>query len=54
MLYASHHMKRRDSVLPIIKKKLLNLMNNERELLTLLIEKTGEEFENEIVELSEK
>lgn len=54
MLYASHHMKRRDSVLPIIKKKLLNLMNNERKLLTLLIEKTGEEFENEIVELSEK
>lgn len=39
MLYASHHMKRRDSVLPIIKSKLLFLMNSEKELLTLLLEK---------------
>ncbi len=53
MLYASHHMKRRDSVLPIIKKKLLKLMENERELLTLLVEET-EERENEAVEISQK
>ena len=40
MLYASHHMKRRDAVLPIIKKKLLKLMGAEKKILTLLIEKT--------------
>ena len=54
MLYASHHMKRRDAVLPIIKKKLLELMKNEQELLTLLLEKMGKEFENETVEFSQK
>lgn len=54
MLYASHHMKRRDSVLPIIKKKLLKLSKKERELLTLLIEKAGEELENETVAISQK
>ena len=54
MLYASHHMKRRDSVLPVIKEKLLALMNNERELLELLLEKMEKEFKNESVELSEK
>lgn len=41
MLYASHHMKRRDSVLPIIKKKLLSLMDKEKELLTLLLDEAG-------------
>jgi hypothetical protein len=54
MLYASHHMKRRDSVLPIIKNKLLNLANKEKELLTLLIDKAEKELENETLELSEK
>ena len=52
MLYASHHMKRRDSVLPIIKNKLLKLMDNERELLTLLIEIAGKGLENETLEVS--
>lgn len=54
MLYASHHMKRRDSVLPIIKKKLLNLVDREKELLTLLVDKAEKELENETLELSEK
>ncbi len=54
MLYASHHMKRRDSVLPVIKEKLLALMKNEREILELLVEKMEKELENESVELSEK
>lgn len=52
MLYASHHMKRRDSVLPIIKKKLLNLMEQEKELLTLLCEKAEKELESETLEVS--
>lgn len=54
MLYASHHMKRRDSVLPIIKRKLLKLMDDERELLTLLIEVARKETNNEAVEVSQK
>ena len=54
MLYASHHMKRRDSVLPIIKKTLLKLMETERGLLTLLLEKAGQELENETVEISQE
>ena len=54
MLYASHHMKRRDSVLPIIKRKLLNLMDKEKELLTLLVDKAGKELENEAMEVSQK
>ena len=44
MLYASYHMKRRDSILPIIKSKLLKLMEKERELLTLLVEDVGKEL----------
>lgn len=52
MLYASHHMKRRDSVLPIIKKKLLNLVEKERELLTMLVDKVGKELGNEALEVS--
>lgn len=47
MLYAAHHMKRRDSVLPIIKTKLLTLMKKERELLTTLLEKMGKAFEKD-------
>lgn len=34
MLYAAYHAKRRDALLPIIKKKLLRLMEQEKELLT--------------------
>ena len=33
MLYASHHMKRRDSVLPIIERNLLSIKNREEQLL---------------------
>lgn len=39
MLYASHHMKRRDTVLPIIQKKLLSLKKQESELLEALLQK---------------
>lgn len=52
MLYASHHMKRRDSVLPIIKNKLLNLMEKEKELLTLLVDRAEKELENGTMEVS--
>lgn len=38
MLYSSHLIKRRDSVLPIIKTKLLKVMNMEQELLNRLIQ----------------
>lgn len=44
MLYAAHHMKRRDSVLPVIAKKLLKLADNERELLSALTEKMRKEL----------
>lgn len=43
LLYASHHMKRRDALLLTINKKLLDLMNNEKELLTLFVKKIEEE-----------
>ena len=51
-LYASHHMKRRDSILPTIKNKLLKMMQLEEELLTLLVEKAEKVLENEALELS--
>lgn len=54
MLYASHHMKRRDSVLPIMKKKLLKLMDEEKKLLTLLVEKTGGRSTNDAVGISKE
>lgn len=41
MLYASHHMKRRDSILPIIQQKLLNLKETELNLLTEFVDKAG-------------
>lgn len=44
MLYASHHMKRRDSVLPNIQKKLLKLMSEEQTLLNRLLEKVEQEI----------
>ena len=54
MLYASHHIKRRDSVLPIMKKKLLKLMDEEKKLLTLLVEKTGGRSENDAMGISKE
>ena len=45
MLYASYHLKLRDAILPVIKKKLLTLMECERELLTLFVERLGKELE---------
>ena len=39
MLYASHHMKRRDVSLPIIQKKLLSIKAREQELLEELLRK---------------
>lgn len=41
-LYASHHMKRRDAVLPIVQKKLLALKGSEQSLLTNLLETSKE------------
>lgn len=38
MLYAAHHMKQRNSVLPMIKKKLLSLKEKEKEILENLLE----------------
>lgn len=46
--------RRYTSVLPIIKRKLLNLADKEKELLTLLVDKAEKELENETLELSEK
>ena len=44
MLYAAHHMKQRNSVLPLIQKKLLSLKAREQELLEELLQKSkGEE-----------
>lgn len=54
MLYASHHMKRRDSVLPIIHDMLLKLMQDERKLLERLVQKMEKRFKNEAVESAEK
>lgn len=54
MLYAAHHMKRRDSVLPVISNKLLKLMDQERELLSSLTESMGKELKNEAVDIPKK
>ncbi len=54
MLYASHHMKRRDSVLPVIRKKLLELSNSERKILTSLLDTAEKEIEKGAVGISEK
>lgn len=40
MLYAAHHMKQRNSVLPMIQKKLLSLKEKEKEILRNLLEAT--------------
>ncbi len=44
MLYASHHIKRRDSVLPVIRDKLIALKKSEVKLLTEFVEKTEGEL----------
>lgn len=54
MLYAAHHMKRRDSVLPVIKKKLLKLMTKEQKILSVLVDEMEKELKNETVEISQK
>ena len=41
MLYASYHMKRRDSLLPVIQKKLLRLKGTEEILLTEFVKNVG-------------
>lgn len=40
MLYAAHHMKQRNSTLPLIQKKLMTLKERERAILKTLIEKS--------------
>ena len=40
MLYAAHHMKRRDSVLPVIQRKLLEIKAYETEILEALLSKS--------------
>ncbi len=54
MLYASHHTRRRDSVLPIIREKLLTMYENERYILNLIIKDLGKEIEKNALEISEK
>lgn len=49
MLYAAHHMKQRNSVLPIIQKKILFLKEKEQEILEQLIQK-AKEVHGEILE----
>ena len=53
VLYATHHMKRRDSVLPIIKNILLNVMGEEGVLLSLLLKKMELDFGNESMDFSD-
>lgn len=52
ILYAAHHMKRRDPVLPVIQSKVLQLMEDERKLLTHLVEKMERKLKNETLEVS--
>ena len=54
MLYATHHMKRKDSVLPLIRQKLLNLMQQEREILTSLVYAVEKEIGYETMEFFER
>jgi len=51
MLYASHHLKRRDSVLPTIRKKLLVLMETERKILSDLVSIVRKDLQNATLEL---
>lgn len=50
MLYASHHMRRRDSVLPLIRDKLMALKKRERVVLKNFIRKAEGALKNEIME----
>lgn len=45
LLYASHHMKRRDSLLPVIRRKLLNMKELEEKLLSEFVQRAGEVLE---------
>lgn len=54
MLYASHHMRRRDSVLPTLREKLLLLSKEERRILTCLIETIEKELNEDALDTSEK
>ena len=54
MFYASYCMKRRDSMLLNISKKLLTIETREREILTQLLQTMKKELKNGTVELSEK
>lgn len=51
MLYASHHMKRRDSLLPVIKKKLMILKDEEYEILEKCVGKAKGELISGTMEL---
>lgn len=54
MLYASHHMRRKDSVLPVIRERLLSLMTEERELLQRLCMAMERRMENGSVDVHKK
>ena len=54
ILYASHQIKRRDSLLLVISEKLLKIETKEREILTDFLETIKKEIENETLELSKK
>lgn len=51
MLYASHHMKRRDSILPTIYKQLLALVETEKEILSDLINAVRKDLKNATLEI---
>ncbi len=53
MLYASHFMKRRDAVLPVIRRRLSALMAAEREILTALTKEAERSLENGAMAISE-
>ena len=51
MLYASYHMKRRDSILPVIQNKLTNLRNEEQKVLEGFINMVREAIEKYDLEI---
>ena len=48
MLYASHHMKQRDSLLPVIKRKLIEVKDEEHKLLTSFLKKSRKKSDGNI------
>ena len=54
MIYASHNIRRRDSVLPVIQKLLLKLIQDEKRILNKLLAEMEKRLDHELVELSEK